>query len=67
MKKRLVGDVSAATAFISYCGPFNSEFRNMLMRDYFINDMKKNSIPVTLNIDLIKFLVDEATVGEWNL
>lgn len=39
-KRRLVGDVAVATAFVSYCGPFNSEFRNMLMKDYFISDLK---------------------------
>ena len=67
LKKRLVGDVSVATAFISYCGPFNSEFRAMLIREYFTNDLKKHNIPVNVTLDLINFLVDDATVGEWNL
>jgi len=66
-KKRLVGNVSLATAFISYCGPFNAEFRSILANDYFISDMKKRAIPLNPTLELTSFLVDEATVGEWNL
>jgi dynein heavy chain len=29
-KRRLVGNVSLSTSFISYCGPFNSEFRTLM-------------------------------------
>jgi dynein heavy chain len=67
LKRRLVGDVAVATAFVSYCGPFNADFRNMLMKDYFISDLRSAAVPVTLNLELIKFMVDDATVGEWNL
>lgn len=66
-KKELVGNVSLACSFLSYCGPFNSEFRSILIKDYFIQDMKKRGIPVQPSIDLTTFLVDDATVGEWNL
>lgn len=66
-KRRLIGNASLATAFISYCGPFNAEFRFKLANDYFVGDMKKRGIPVTNNLDLTNFLVDDATVGEWNL
>jgi len=66
-KRRLVGNVSLATAFISYCGPFNSEFRDILSVDYFSYDMKKRNIPLTPDLNLVNFLVDDATVGEWNI
>lgn len=66
-KRRLVGNVSIATSFISYCGPFNSEFRNMLQIEYFTNDMRKKGIPCTPGLELTTFLVDDATMGEWNI
>lgn len=66
-KRRLVGNVSLATAFISYCGPFNSEFRDILSTEYFAADMKKRGVPLTPDLNLVNFLVDDATVGEWNI
>ena len=66
-KRRLVGNSSLATAFISYCGPFNAEFRNILTQDQFVGDMKKRGVPVTPGLELTAFLVDDATIGEWNL
>jgi len=66
-KKKLVGNASLATAFISYCGPFNAEYRNILANDYFVNDMKSRKVPVTQGLELTSFLVDDATIGEWNL
>ena len=66
-KKKLIGNVAKACAFVSYCGPFNSEFRRRLTVDYFQNDLEARGIPSAQDLKLTEFLVDNATVGEWNL
>ncbi|CAH3041642.1 unnamed protein product [Pocillopora meandrina] len=63
---RLVGDVLLCTGFLSYSGPFNQEFRDMLMGKW-QKDMKSRKIPFTANLNVTAMLVDAATVGEWNL
>jgi len=67
LKQRLVGDVAKACAFVSYCGPFNSEFRTKLLDEYFHNDLLSKDMPVSEGLALTEFLVDQATVGQWNL
>ena len=67
MKLRLVGDVAKACAFVSYCGPFNSEFRAKLLQEYFHIDLISREIPVSEDLQLTQFLVDAATIGEWAL
>merc|ERR1711881_75581 len=65
LKQRLVGDVAIACAFVSYCGPFNSEFRDKINNDLFLNDTHTRGVPASEKIDLVSFLVDAGTVGEW--
>ncbi|XP_054020248.1 dynein axonemal heavy chain 5 [Dryobates pubescens] len=64
--KRLVGDVLLATAFVSYSGPFNQEFRNLLLNDW-QKEMKRRKIPFSNNFNLIEMLTDVPTISEWNL
>ncbi|RXN05955.1 dynein heavy chain axonemal-like protein [Labeo rohita] len=64
--KRLVGDVLLATAFLSYSGPFNQEFRNHLLTDW-QREMKSRRIPFRANLNLTEMLIDAPTVSEWNL
>ena len=66
-KKSLVGNVAKACAFVSYCGPFNADFRDMLLNDYFQADLDSRNLPSYADLPLLEFLVDEATVGEWKL
>ena len=54
-------------AFVSYCGLFNAEFRQILLEEYFHKDPIERSIPCSEDLALTSFLVDDATIGEWNL
>ncbi|KAK6616888.1 Dynein heavy chain 8, axonemal [Polyplax serrata] len=64
--ERLVGDVLILTGFLSYCGPFNQDFRLLIQKSWF-DDLAKRKIPVTANLSITDNLTDSATIGEWNL
>lgn len=64
---KLVGDVLLATGFLSYSGPFNQEYRTLLMKGW-EKELKKRDIPFTRKgLNITAMLVDNATIGEWNL
>ncbi|KAI3374766.1 hypothetical protein L3Q82_021323, partial [Scortum barcoo] len=64
---RLVGDVLQLTGFLSYCGPFNQTFRDMLLKGIWEAELRSHKIPFTENLNLISSLVDPPTISEWNL
>ena len=60
---RLVGDVLLATGFLSYSGPFNQEFRDLMLNTW-KKEMRKTKIPFsevfcfafcTLHLDAFTF------------
>merc|ERR550534_1308143 len=65
--RKLVGDVILATGFLSYCGPFNQEFRNNLLFDCWEAELKKLDIPYTEGLNLIDMLSNSVQTGQWNI
>ncbi|KAL7522596.1 hypothetical protein ACHAWX_007291 [Stephanocyclus meneghinianus] len=66
-KMRLVGDCAIGCAFMSYCGPFNQQFRNYMIKEKFTADCEARNVPVTRNLDVISFLAAVGTIGDWNM
>ena len=54
------------SGFLSYCGPFNQEFRALLL-DAWMKELNNRKIPHSENLSLQDMLTDSITIGEWNL
>jgi len=63
---RLIGDVAISCGFISYVGPFNSNFRQTLLERFYKGCVDRE-IPVTSDLKVSSFLVDAGTIGDWAL
>lgn len=61
----VLGDVLMASAFVSYIGPFNIKYRNIIMRDRFAKFFKDNKIPVSENANPLSILTSEAEMAQW--
>ncbi|XP_042366785.1 dynein axonemal heavy chain 5 [Plectropomus leopardus] len=64
--RHLVGDVLLSAGFLSYAGPFNQEYRSLLL-ELWKSEMEEKLIPFSPDLNVIGLLVDNATVSEWNL
>ncbi|KAJ8736206.1 hypothetical protein PYW08_006862 [Mythimna loreyi] len=64
--ERLVGDILLLTGFLQYSGPFNQEFRVLLIENW-LSELLRRKIPVSMNLHIINELTDTATIGEWNI
>ncbi|CAH8650310.1 unnamed protein product [Schistosoma curassoni] len=62
----LVGDVLVATGFLSYCGPFNQEFRQMLYQSW-QRMLRQYNIPGSTIVNLISMLTRPTQLGEWKI
>ena len=60
----LVGDCLYAASFVTYNGPFTAKFRTEL-NTAFEKRLMEHNIPMTEGIDVLRVLVDPATIAGW--
>jgi dynein heavy chain len=65
LEARLVGDVLVASAFVSYAGPFNSQFRQTLLEEKWLPDLRTRGIPMSDNADVIDLLCTDSDRALW--
>ncbi|KAK3254170.1 Dynein beta chain, flagellar outer arm [Cymbomonas tetramitiformis] len=65
MEGKLVGDVILASAFVSYAGCFNSHFRQILVYDCWMVDLKERQLPLTEGIVPLDILSDVSARAQW--
>ena len=64
-KLLLVGDTLVAAAFVSYIGPFSSQFRVDLWKDTWIPDIENLKIPFTEGLDPLYVLSNASQQASW--
>ena len=55
-KLTMIGNTLVSAAFVSYIGPFSSNFRNNLWRDQWLPDIVNEKIPFTEGVDPLSIL-----------
>jgi dynein heavy chain len=56
-----VGDIFLCTGFLSYEGPFNQDFRNLLSKEW-TKLLKDRRIPHSASISVVDYLTDTSMV-----
>jgi len=64
---KLPGDVVVAAAFMSYAGPFPSEYRDRLVSQTWLPQVKALRLPASARFDFSMFLADPSDVRDWNI
>jgi dynein heavy chain len=64
-KVKLDGDCLLSSAFLSYLGAFNFDFRERLVQDVWMKDIKEKAIPLTEPYSLQAMLTNDVEISKW--
>ena len=65
-KVKLVGDCLTGSAFLSYCGPFNSQLRQKMIFNRWKKDLIDKELPNKEDFKLENFLTTEVEISKWS-
>jgi dynein heavy chain len=65
-KIKLIGDCLTGSAFLSYCGPFNSILRQKMIFETWKQDLIDKELPNKEDFSLDTFLTNEVEVSQWS-
>jgi dynein heavy chain len=63
----LPGDCVVAAAFLSYAGPFPSEYRDMLVKETWLAQVRALHLPASVVFNFAEFLANPSDVRDWNI
>ncbi|XP_039605580.1 dynein heavy chain 2, axonemal [Polypterus senegalus] len=63
----LVGDCLMAAAFLSYMGPFLSNYREEIVVNIWMKQIRALTVPTSPNFNFANFLSKPTVVREWNI
>jgi len=63
----LVGDCLVAAAFLSYAGPFLSNYRDEMVQQTWLKQVRGLSIPCSPDFSFATFLAKPTIVRDWNI
>jgi len=61
----MIGNALVSAAFVSYIGPFNSQFRSMLWEEQWLTDIIERKIPFTEGVDPLQVLSTASDQAIW--
>mmetsp|Transcript_20740 Transcript_20740/g.31954 ORF Transcript_20740/g.31954 Transcript_20740/m.31954 type:complete len:772 (-) Transcript_20740:1647-3962(-) len=64
-KVKLIGDCLTGSAFLSYCGPFNSVLRQKMIFETWKTDLIEKELPNKEDFTLDLFLTNEVVISQW--